>query len=208
MLSTLGRRLWTTFFRNCPEVPGFLDTPFVPTSRRPTGSRRIPSQQRSPQSPQALSTPLLISIKRPDPREATCGPRGDSLNETSLTTLTHRTQRPATKRPETRDADETHGREKGSLEARDADAERRGAKEHDAAPVPTSSSRWKAPGPVVVRASASRRRISTWRFGSHPRRRPQGGDRRVPAKDLFERVKMMPDGPIQIATQDNVDDGR
>jgi DNA polymerase-3 subunit beta len=31
----------------------------------------------------------------------------------------------------------------------------------------------------------------------------KGGSVAVPAKDLFERVKMMPDGPIHIATQDN-----
>src|SRR3982750_2511881 len=31
----------------------------------------------------------------------------------------------------------------------------------------------------------------------------KGGSVAVSAKDLFERVKMMPDGPIVIATQDN-----
>jgi DNA polymerase-3 subunit beta len=31
----------------------------------------------------------------------------------------------------------------------------------------------------------------------------RGGSVAVPAKDLFERVKMMPDGPIHVATQDN-----
>ena len=31
----------------------------------------------------------------------------------------------------------------------------------------------------------------------------KGGSVAVPAKDLLERVKMMPDGPIHLATQDN-----
>src|SRR5689334_16016262 len=31
----------------------------------------------------------------------------------------------------------------------------------------------------------------------------KGGSVAVPAKDLFERVKMMPDGPIHIASHDN-----
>src|SRR5579863_2294119 len=31
----------------------------------------------------------------------------------------------------------------------------------------------------------------------------KGGSVAVPAKDLFERVKMMPEGPIHLSTQDN-----
>ena len=40
-------------------------------------------------------------------------------------------------------------------------------------------------------------------LGRIPAEIAKGGTVAVPAKDLFERVKMMPEGPIQIATTDN-----
>jgi len=56
-------------------------------------------------------------------------------------------------------------------------------------------------GPSTLRISATDLYLSiVGHVGAEVRK---GGSVAVPAKDLLERVKMMPDGPIQLATQDN-----
>src|SRR5215468_6699242 len=56
-------------------------------------------------------------------------------------------------------------------------------------------------GPNSLRVAATDLYLAL--FGKVPADVSKGGSVAVPAKDLFERVKMMPDGPIHIATQDN-----
>jgi DNA polymerase-3 subunit beta len=56
-------------------------------------------------------------------------------------------------------------------------------------------------GPNALRLAATDLYLST--AGKVQADISKGGSIAVPAKDLFERVKMMPDGPIQVATQEN-----
>jgi DNA polymerase-3 subunit beta len=56
-------------------------------------------------------------------------------------------------------------------------------------------------GPNALRVAATDLYLAL--FGKVPADVSKGGSVAVPAKDLFERVKMMPDGPIHIATQEN-----
>jgi DNA polymerase-3 subunit beta len=56
-------------------------------------------------------------------------------------------------------------------------------------------------GPNALRLAATDLYLAI--AGKIPAEVSKGGSVAVPAKDLFERVKMMPDGPIHIATQDN-----
>jgi DNA polymerase III subunit beta len=56
-------------------------------------------------------------------------------------------------------------------------------------------------GPNALRVAATDLYLAL--FGKITGEVHKGGSVAVPAKDLFERVKMMPDGPIHIATQDN-----
>src|SRR5215468_11551224 len=56
-------------------------------------------------------------------------------------------------------------------------------------------------GPNTLRVAATDLYLAL--FGKVSADVSKGGSVAVPAKDLFERVKMMPDGPIHIATQDN-----
>jgi len=56
-------------------------------------------------------------------------------------------------------------------------------------------------GPNALRLSATDLYLSI--VGRVPAEVSKGGSVAVPAKDLFERVKMMPDGPIHLATHDN-----
>ena len=56
-------------------------------------------------------------------------------------------------------------------------------------------------GPNALRVAATDLYLAL--FGKIPAEVHKGGSVAVPAKDLFERVKMMPDGPIHIATQEN-----
>ena len=56
-------------------------------------------------------------------------------------------------------------------------------------------------GPNALRVAATDLYLAL--FGKITGEIHKGGSVAVPAKDLFERVKMMPDGPIHIATQDN-----
>ncbi len=56
-------------------------------------------------------------------------------------------------------------------------------------------------GPNALRVAATDLYLAL--FGKIAGEVHKGGSVAVPAKDLFERVKMMPDGPIHIATQDN-----
>lgn len=56
-------------------------------------------------------------------------------------------------------------------------------------------------GPNALRLSATDLYLAT--AGKVHAEVSKGGSIAVPAKDLFERVKMMPDGPIHLATQDN-----
>jgi DNA polymerase-3 subunit beta len=55
-------------------------------------------------------------------------------------------------------------------------------------------------GPDSIRLAATDLYLSL--SGKVPAHINKGGSVAVPAKDLFERVKMMPDGPIQISTND------
>jgi DNA polymerase-3 subunit beta len=56
-------------------------------------------------------------------------------------------------------------------------------------------------GPNALRLAATDLYLAI--SGKIPAEVSKGGSVAVPAKDLLERVKMMPDGPIHIATQDN-----
>ncbi|HEX7667299.1 MAG TPA: DNA polymerase III subunit beta, partial [Polyangiaceae bacterium] len=56
-------------------------------------------------------------------------------------------------------------------------------------------------GPNALRLAATDLYLAI--AGKVPAEVAKGGSVAVPAKDLLERVKMMPDGPIHIATQDN-----
>jgi DNA polymerase-3 subunit beta len=56
-------------------------------------------------------------------------------------------------------------------------------------------------GPNALRVAATDLYLAL--FGKVSADVSKGGSVAVPAKDLFERVKMMPEGPIHIATQDN-----
>jgi DNA polymerase-3 subunit beta len=56
-------------------------------------------------------------------------------------------------------------------------------------------------GPTALRIAATDLYLAL--FGRVTAEIGKGGSVAVSAKDLFERVKMMPDGPIHIATQDN-----
>ena len=56
-------------------------------------------------------------------------------------------------------------------------------------------------GPTALRIAATDLYLAL--FGKVTAEIGKGGSVAVSAKDLFERVKMMPDGPIHIATQDN-----
>ena len=56
-------------------------------------------------------------------------------------------------------------------------------------------------GPNALRLAATDLYLAI--AGKIPAEVSKGGSVAVPAKDLFERVKMMPDGPIIISTQDN-----
>jgi len=56
-------------------------------------------------------------------------------------------------------------------------------------------------GPNALRLAATDLYLAI--AGKIPAEISKGGSVAVPAKDLLERVKMMPDGPIHIATQDN-----
>jgi DNA polymerase-3 subunit beta len=56
-------------------------------------------------------------------------------------------------------------------------------------------------GPDAIRLSATDLYLAT--AGRVRAEVSKGGSIAVPAKDLFERVKMMPDGPIHVTTQDN-----
>src|SRR5262245_783303 len=56
-------------------------------------------------------------------------------------------------------------------------------------------------GPNALRVAATDLYLVL--FGNVSAEVSKGGSVAVPAKDLFERVKMMPDGPIHVATQDN-----
>ncbi|MEO8877089.1 MAG: DNA polymerase III subunit beta [Polyangiaceae bacterium] len=56
-------------------------------------------------------------------------------------------------------------------------------------------------GPNALRLAATDLYLAI--AGKIPAEVSKGGSVAVPAKDLLERVKMMPDGPIHIATQDN-----
>jgi len=56
-------------------------------------------------------------------------------------------------------------------------------------------------GPNALRVAATDLYLAL--FGKITGEVHKGGSVAVPAKDLFERVKMMPEGPIHIATQDN-----
>src|SRR5215469_7650169 len=56
-------------------------------------------------------------------------------------------------------------------------------------------------GPNAVRLAATDLYLAT--AGRASAEIAKGGSVAVPAKDLLERVKMMPDGPIHLATQDN-----
>jgi DNA polymerase-3 subunit beta len=56
-------------------------------------------------------------------------------------------------------------------------------------------------GPNTLRLAATDLYLAI--AGKMPAEVNKGGTVAVPAKDLFERVKMMPDGPIHIATRDN-----
>jgi DNA polymerase-3 subunit beta len=56
-------------------------------------------------------------------------------------------------------------------------------------------------GPTSLRIAATDLYLAL--FGKVTAEIGKGGSVAVSAKDLFERVKMMPDGPIHIATQDN-----
>ena len=56
-------------------------------------------------------------------------------------------------------------------------------------------------GPNALRLAATDLYLAI--SGKVPAEVAKGGSVAVPAKDLLERVKMMPDGPIHIATQDN-----
>ena len=56
-------------------------------------------------------------------------------------------------------------------------------------------------GPNAVRLAATDLYLAI--AGRIPAEVNKGGSIAVPAKDLFERVKMMPDGPIHLATRDN-----
>src|SRR6516165_7283541 len=56
-------------------------------------------------------------------------------------------------------------------------------------------------GPNALRLSATDLYLAI--SGRIPAEVTKGGAVAVPAKDLLERVRMMPDGPIHIATQDN-----
>jgi DNA polymerase-3 subunit beta len=56
-------------------------------------------------------------------------------------------------------------------------------------------------GPNALRLAATDLYLAM--AGSVPAEIAKGGSVAVPAKDLLERVKMMPDGPIHVASQDN-----
>src|ERR1700723_3211379 len=56
-------------------------------------------------------------------------------------------------------------------------------------------------GPNALRLAATDLYLAI--AGRVPAEVNKGGSIAVPAKDLFERVKMMPDGPIHVATHDN-----
>ena len=56
-------------------------------------------------------------------------------------------------------------------------------------------------GPSALRVAATDLYLAL--IGRVPVEVSKGGSVAVPAKDLLERVRMMPDGPIQIASQDN-----
>ena len=56
-------------------------------------------------------------------------------------------------------------------------------------------------GPSTLRLAATDLYLSV--VGRVTAEVKKGGSVAVPAKDLLERVKMMPEGPIQIVTQDN-----
>jgi DNA polymerase-3 subunit beta len=56
-------------------------------------------------------------------------------------------------------------------------------------------------GPDSLRLSATDLYLSL--AGKVPAQVTKGGSVAVPAKDMLERVKMMPDGPIHVSTQDN-----
>lgn len=56
-------------------------------------------------------------------------------------------------------------------------------------------------GPNALRMAATDLYLAI--SGKMPAEVKKGGAVAVPAKDLFERVKMMPDGPILVSTQDN-----
>jgi DNA polymerase-3 subunit beta len=56
-------------------------------------------------------------------------------------------------------------------------------------------------GPNAIRLAATDLYLAT--AGRVQAEISKGGSIAVPAKDLLERVKMMPDGPIHVATQDN-----
>ena len=58
-------------------------------------------------------------------------------------------------------------------------------------------------GPTALRIAATDLYLAL--FGRVTAEIGKGGSVAVSAKDLFERVKMMPDGPIHIATQDKRD---
>jgi len=58
-----------------------------------------------------------------------------------------------------------------------------------------------ADGPGAVRLAATDMYLGL--IGNVPAEVKKNGSVAIPAKDLFERVKMMPDGPIAITTQDN-----
>src|SRR6478672_4736588 len=58
-----------------------------------------------------------------------------------------------------------------------------------------------AEGPNALRLAATDLYLSL--LGRIPAEVSKGGSVAVSAKDLFERVKMMPDGPISISSQDN-----
>src|SRR5215475_1231834 len=56
-------------------------------------------------------------------------------------------------------------------------------------------------GPNALKVAATDLYLSL--VGKVPAEISKGGSVAVPAKDLFERVKMMPEGPIHLATQEN-----
>src|SRR5439155_1879620 len=56
-------------------------------------------------------------------------------------------------------------------------------------------------GPNALRMAATDLYLAI--AGKMPAEVKKGGSVAVPAKDLLERVKMMPDGPVHVSTQDN-----